>query len=160
MTVRYPSLLKIRPIIGVFTVPVVVILAIGAALAIARHSPSLPDMTFCLPLLLVPILALVQNTRATWFFVYEYGIDGSILVARDPILRKSKTIDLTQVTVVRDFSFSAQRVPAAWRPGHVLVSRDGTKIPLTEALPLWPQIETYLVGIPREPQPIVWRWVG
>lgn len=106
--------------------------------------------------ILVVFLALILCafmfgvTRAMWFLVYEYKLSDGRLDVRDPILRSSQSVGIADIERVETFFIPLGMIGRKAMIGHVLVARDGRRIRLSEALPIWDSISSACAGISIE----------
>ena len=105
------------------------------------------------PIIIVLSLAAV---RSTWFYLYRYRYTDSTLEAFDPILRKGWLVCLDEVSKIRTFVVFGQSQPGPSRMGHLLETKGGYGVKLSEALPIWPDIANRCVGVTVEERPMPW----
>lgn len=89
--------------------------------------------------LTLSVLAIL-GVRSMWFVQYKYRLIDGTLEAIDPILRKRWVVEIDAVRCVRGFDVLQGSHDIRSRTGHLLDVQDGITVPVSEALPLWPEI--------------------
>lgn len=107
---------------------------------------------------IAPILVVlgIAAIRSTWFYLYSYRYTDSTLDAHDPVLGKKWSICFNEVSVVHTFIVFGQSLPGPSRIGHLLETKNGQGIKLSEALSIWPEIASRCTGVTFEARPMPW----
>lgn len=132
-----------------------------AVTGITAHSPYYEGANLLISLM-VPIGSLAVtiyaalSLRSLWFYVLRYDVTDSELVAFDPVLRRRYAVPLDAVTHITTFVVFGQSKPGPVRTGHILVTKDGNGVKLSEALPIWPEIAGRFPHSLIENRPMPW----
>jgi hypothetical protein len=154
ITAKYPMRFRHRPIsilvVGLITCPWI---GDGVRRALPGHATD--------PFVIVPAIVwavvvayLPFHIWRSWFLAAEYRHTGESLEQISPVLKRRKQASLIELRECLSFTYG-NRVHA--QAGYILVGKDGQRITVIEALPIWTQITKHLGETPTRPAPLLQR---
>lgn len=156
MAAAYPVSLRARPIVSLIGLAFFALLGGRGTMYAVAHGETV-EAALLLLLTLLVVLFAGHNARVNWFFLHSYRYADDCITEIDRVLRRTVSLNLCDVRVLREFAVLGNH-PPLWRRGHALVAADGRTVRLSEALPLWGEVEGRIQGVPRETERLLWRW--
>lgn len=149
--IAYEYKYRRRAIVGAVGFPVAIgILLVWALPASTRELPALLGFSAFVGVCFVGFLWF------TLFLLNTYRCTEDGIEQRGPLPGVRKYLCWADIRACRRFTYEP-RLEA--RQGYILVGKDGTKITVMDALPIWPKIAEHLECIPSEPHPFLARLV-
>jgi len=91
--------------------------------------------------------------RTCLIFLFRYRVCGSTLEAYAPLGGGVHSVQLNRLTRVRSYLIAGGRATAPAARAHALQDDTGGEVRLTEALPIWPEIESWCSSVSIDEMP-------
>ena len=105
----------------------------------------------------VSAIFFLKIARASWFFLCRYHLTDEYLSATNPVSGRTVSIQLREIHSLTNFFVHGPSPKSPASQGHILISKSGKQIRLSEALAMWPEISKYCVALPMESPSDPWH---